>query len=381
MTTNRTTKLLILLIAVILTLFCCKSGRNGTDTDMNADIGRGFLTVLPIEPEAISLFVNLGHMSHPGHTLPSDHGGFYLTDYSVSEPFLCPADMILTHWDVMEYLNTGTSDYTISLSANRDRFIITVGHLSDIHPSIRSVTPENAEAQCEEYSIGSDRFRHCLHWLNIPVHAGDTLGTAGGRLPWGIDFGVFDKNRRIEFASDRFDDSLYPYTVSPLDYFTDEICDHLIPKCGDYLCGWPAIRTKAPIGGTVDYDVPGTAQGLWFRSADSLAGLSADIALVYHNVDPDIPVFSIGLFFQDLPAGPYQFTPADTGIVNRLFNKVVPDGRIYRYDIHYDCSADPSMRYVMLLELLDDTHMKIEKQIPDAGPPWRFTEDALHFER
>lgn len=77
-----------------------------------------------------------------------------------------------------------------------------------------------------------------------------------------MDFGVYDRMRRIEFAGGRFDNSLYPYTVSPLNYFTGEISSVLVPKCADYLFGRPVFRMEPPVGGTVDYYIPGTAQGL-----------------------------------------------------------------------------------------------------------------------
>ncbi len=105
------------------------------------------------------------------------------------------------------------------------------------------------------------------------------------------------------------------------------------------------------------------------------------IALVYHNVDPDVPIFSIGNSIIGLNSGPYTFATQDTGYVDRSFDSVKPDGHIYQYDAWYHCSTTPDMRAVFLLQLIDDSHLKIEKQDDSSGPPWQFTNNAVMFDR
>jgi len=364
----------------LLTVFMCQSGKKGADPVQ--EIGKGFLTALPLRPENFYLFVNLGHMSQPGHVFPSDHGGFYLNDYLVSKPVLCPAGMEIIRITVTEHVNKGYSDYAMTLSANGERFQIVFGHLSRIRDSILERAEAGGGPNCDTYSTAGDTYRNCWYGTSIPVSAGDTLGEAGGNPgQFGLDFGVYDRTRRIEFAGGRFDNSQYPYTVSPLDYFTEEICAVLIPKCGDYLCGRPYFRTEPPVGGTVDYDLPGTAQGLWFKSGEPMYPEDPHLALVYHNADPGVPVFSVGVSLTGLDSGTYTFAPADTGSVDRSFRGVQSDGRIYRYQIRYPCEAETAARAVLLVQLTDASHLKIEKQAADAGPPWRFTSNAVMYER
>ncbi|NQT25593.1 hypothetical protein HQ585_09580 [candidate division KSB1 bacterium] len=377
---NLHTMIVLLCLAAVLLHTACKK-----DSEILAPrilVGKGLLTVLPLSPEDFHLFVNLGHMSQPGHTFPSDHGGFYLTDWLIRVPIFCPADMIITRVDRSEHVNHGYSDYSLILSVNESEFQIVIGHISSIHPYILEKILDWEDAECESYSVATDTFRHCITWTNIPISAGDTLGTAGGNPgQFGLDFGTFDQNVTHVFASDRFDDYLYPHTVSPLDYFTDEINAILIPRCGDSFCGLPTVRTKDPVGGTIAYDVPGTAQGLWFKPGEPLFPETPHLALVYHNVDPDVPQFSVGTSLPGLISGPYTFDISDTGTVNSAFDEVIPDGQIYQYDIRYDCSTTADMRHVFLMQLLDEETLKIERQEVSAGPPWQFTENAVLYER
>ena len=367
-----------LFITILLFLYTCKSTQEEKD---KVAVGKGFLTVLPLDVDDFFLFVNLGHMSQPGHIFPSDHGGFYLTDYMTPVLVFCPADMTITRVVESEHVNHGYTDYGLTLSVNDDEFQIVIGHMSEIHDTILEKAKEFNNKECETYSTSGDTFRNCLTWTEIPISAGDTLGMAGGNPgQFGLDFGTFDKTKRIEFATDRFDEYLYPYTVSPLDYFTEEISQILIPQCGDSFYGVPTIRTVPPIGGTVDYDVKGTAQGIWFKVGESMFPEDPHMALVYHNVYPDVPIFSIGNSVTGLVLGPYTFTTQDTGYVDRSFDNVKPDGNIYKYDAWYH-SNTPYGHMILLLQLIDESHLKVEMQDTSSTPPWQFTNNAVLFDR
>ena len=367
-----------LVITILLLIFSCKSTQEEKD---KVEVGKGFLTVLPVDVNDFFLFVNLGHMSQPGHIFPSGHGGFYLTNYMTYVPVLCPADMIITRVVESEHVNHGYTDYGLTLSVNDDEFQIVIGHMSEIHDTILEKAKEFNNKECETYNTSGDTYRNCLTWTEIPISAGDTLGMAGGNPgQFALDFGTFDKTRKIEFATDRFDDYLCPYTVSPLDYFTEEISQILIPQCGDFFHGLPTVRTKPPVGGTVDYDVSGTAQGIWFKVDAPFSPEDPHMALVYHNVDPDVPIFSIGNSVTGLVPGPYTFSVKDTGYEDRSFDSVKSDGHIYKYNSWY-LSNTPYGHMILLLKLIDDSHLKIEMQDTSSTPPWQFTNNAVLFDR
>ena len=341
----------------------------------------GFLNVLPLNIEDFFMFVNLGHLSPPGHIFPSGHGGFYLSDHLTPVPVFCPADMIITRIAESEHVNHGFTDYGITLSVNDGEFQIVFGHMSKIHETILEEAKTFGDIDCETYTTAGDTYINCSIWTEIQISAGDTLGWAGGNPgQLGLDFGTYDKTKQNEFATARFDDYLYPYSVSPLDYFTEEIHEILIPICGDSYYEMDMVRTKPPIGGTIDYDIEGTAQGLWFKVGEPLFPEDPHMALVYHNVDPDMPIFSIGNSLIGLDYGWYTFTIQDTGYIDRSFDAVKSDGHIYKYNAWYQ-SPTPYGHMTLLLQMIDETHLKIEKREITNGSPLQFSNNAVLYDR
>ena len=372
--------LVFLLIFLTFIVTCCRTGEDVTGPEY-VEVDKGFFSVLPLNPEDFYLFVNLGHMNPPGHTFPSAHGGFYLTDYLERRPIFSPADMRITRFKVAEHVGKGYSDYTIEMAVNDGQFKVMLGHVSSIHPLLLGQAPPLENGECETYSSGLDSFRTCMQWVDIPVSAGDTLGEAGGNPgQFGLDFGVYNRAVDHEWQCERLLDYDYPWAVSPMDYFTDEINAILIPITGDGLCGTTVIRTKPPIGGRVNFNALGTAQGIWFRKGAPLNPENQHIALVYHNADPDVPIISVGTSQIGLPSGEYSFIPEDTGHANRHFIDVVPNGQVYTYQIHYPCPTWP-FEYMLLMQMLSETEIKIEKQELTDGPPWEFTVNAVEYER
>jgi hypothetical protein len=369
---------LLLFMTIIATW--CNKGEDVTGPE-HVDVGKDFFTVLPLMPEDFYLFVNLGHMNPPGHTFPSAHGGFYLSDYMQKRPIFSPADMRIIRFKIAEHVGKGYSDYTIEMAVNDGQFKIMLGHVSSIHPALLAQAPPLEDGECESYSSGLDSFRTCMQWVDIPVSAGDTLGEAGGNPgQFALDFGVYNRAIDHEWQCERLLEYDYPWAVSPMDYFTDEINAILIPITGDGLCGSTVMRTKPPIGGQVNFNAPGTAQGIWFKKGAPLFPEDQHIALVYHNADPDVPIISVGTSQTGLPSGEYSFTSADTGLANRHFIDVVPNGQVYTYLIHYPCPAW-FFEYVLLVQMISETEIKIEKQVVTAGPPWEFTDNAVEYER
>jgi len=346
------------------------------------EVGNGFLTVLPLNAADFYLFVNLGHLNPPGHTFPSDHGGFYLTNWEVQVPVFSPGDMTISRITRVEHVNKGYFDYDMTLSVNNGGFELVFGHLSALHASIETQVTNWDDENSETYTTGGDTYTRTTAWTDISVLAGDTLAYAGGNPgQFGVDFGAFDQSVTIDFASDRFDGYKFPHTVSPLDYFTEEIRNILIPMCGDYVNGVPTIRTVPPIGGTVDFDLPGTLRGLWFRDGEPTSPEDPHLALIYCNVIPDVPLFCTGVSIPNLNTGLYTFTPVDVGETNRLFEDADTIGQMYIYEIRTRGKADGVIDAILLVQLIDATRIRIERQEIADGPPWVFTAQAIDFIR
>ncbi len=349
--------------------------------DPYVDVGDGFLTVLPLNESDFFLFVNLGHLNPPGHTIPSDHGGFYLTDWQNQIPVFSPADMYITEISRVEHVDEGFVDYSLELSVNNKDFKLIFGHLSALHTSVES-TVNWSDGDINTYSTGGHMYKTTRVKTHIDIKAGALMAYGGGNPgQYGIDFGAFDKTKYIEFASKRFDNYDYVNTVSPLDYFTQEIRDILIPLCGDFSQGVPKVRTVPPIGGTIDYDLPGTLRGLWFKEDEPTFPEDPHLALVYDNVDPEIPVFSVGTSIPYLSSGTYTFTPENTGNTNRLFEEANAIEQLYIYEIHHDYSSDAAIDGILLVQLTNSSHLKVEFKNVTDGPPWTFTSEAITFIR
>ena len=378
----KTTHLFILCVLLILCNACKKNKDDDDPSYMNEEIGKGYLTVLPIDEDDFYLFVNLGHQNPPGHVFPSGHGGFYLTDYMQTSNVYSPGNLFITQIVRLEHVTAGIQDYTLKLSSPQGRLNITFGHLSSIDSSILAKAPSFDGSECETYMAGGNDYHMCIVWTNIEVSAGDIIATGGG-LPgqFGVDFGVYDKKRPVKFVHNRWADYDYGYAVSPLDYFTSEITEILTPLCGDYVCGSRNIRTIDPIGGTIEYDSTGTLQGLWYKPDHFGDSEDYHISFVFDNTQPWIPVICWGISVPGSTPGVYTFDTENSGIVNRKFVDVVPDGNIYRYEIKDECSNNPPENSMLLIQLIHSDTLKLETQQPSAGPPWNFTDSAVYFIR
>ncbi|MBN2090099.1 hypothetical protein JW964_10810 [candidate division KSB1 bacterium] len=368
----------IAIASIFFNLNCDKNALNPPDEGISV----GFLTALPLNEKDIELFVNLGHLNPPGHTFPSDHGGFYLKDWQKKVNVYAPGTMKITEISVIKHISDGITDYTLTLSSEYGSFKVVLGHLSGINDEILAQAPPLENDQCENYMAGGKNYQKCTIRVKIPIQAGEIIGIAGGNPgQYGVDFGTFDQTKKINFATNRFNDYQYPYTVSPLDYFTDKITKKLTPICGDYICGARLIRATPPIGGTVTYDIAGTAQGFWFKKGASTFPEDVHVALIFDNVEANLPVFSVGTSIDGLKSGLYTFQTKTNGILNRAFKNVVPDDQIYRYEITHRCKGASIPNTIILLKMLTKTELQIECQNISQGPDWKFTSKAVNFER
>jgi hypothetical protein len=59
---------------------------------------------------------------------------------------------------------------------------------------------------------------------------------------------------------------------------------------------------------------------------------------------------------------------------------MVPDGQVYTYRIHYPCPTW-DFEYMLLVQMISETEILIEKQELTDGPPWVFTDNAVRYER
>ena len=121
--------------------------------------------------------------------------------------------------------------------------------------------------------------------------------------------------------------------------------------------------------------MPGTAQGCWFLLGTSETyPEDPHLALVRSNTHPDYAVLSTGNSVPNLASGAYEFLPENSGLLNRGFQDIVPDGQVYGFRVN-------QFGGVIILHMPDAETLWIEvlqeRTIDSAN--WGFTEDKVEF--
>jgi hypothetical protein len=211
----------------------------------------------------------------------------------------------------------------------------------------------------------------------VAVSAGELLGTVGGAPnPASLDVSLWDRRiTSLRYAnaarwisnSDGFDNF---HVVGASDYFAEPARSAIAAKVGSF--DGRVRRTTSPLGGTIELDVPGTAQGAWLNPSQPTHPETPHLAIIPDHVDPNQIDVSMGMSQPGVSARQYQVTPRTTGLVNRRPSDIPADGQIYCYE--------PQFGAVLLLRLMDATTLRVEAR-PNATTcasqePWTFTAGA-----
>lgn len=342
----------------------------------------------PVNLDEIASITPLGNLNPPGHTFPVKHMYINLKNIDSStdaeEPtpirtLYAPGNIVITQISLAEYLDKGESDYSIDFSPCEE-FFAYFKHLASLSDKLEQAFNQG-KGDCWEENPGGNRMRNCDKEVNIELEAGEVIGTVGGRT-FNFDFGSSDMRVDPSEAA-RYDRRFegIGYVVCPLDYFSKDIKEALYAKLGDHSSGGQK-RTIEPVCGTPHQDLVGTAQGVWYLQGSS--GLDKEdqhIALVHDNIDPRIPVFSIGTSLEKfgIESRTYEFEPKSTGFVDRDFADVKADGNIYCYEFNKGFGDDV---FQVLLQMETDEKLKIGKGRSTwcGSGPWDFGEYVI-FEK
>ncbi|MCD6359048.1 MAG: hypothetical protein J7L90_03755, partial [Dehalococcoidia bacterium] len=129
--------------------------------------------------------------------------------------------------------------------------------------------------------------------------------------------------------------------------------------------------------GSVMQDIPGTAQGCWFLSGNSETyPEDPHLALVHDNVHPSQAVFSVGISVPNLESRTYEFPPQSSGLLNRDFSDITPDGQIYGFQTEGFSGA-------IIVKMPDAETLWIEAIEGGGTSPstWSFTSNKAIFKR
>lgn len=242
------------------------------------------LTHGPMDMEDVSNIEPYGLMIG-AHVTPIDHQYFAPADYNSPrdsyEVYAMANGKIVNIQHRVSNENTGqhiTDEYRIVFAHT-----CTVLTYYDL---VTSLTPE-IKAEFDENE--SNNYAN----VNIEVEAGQLIGWIGGQT---LDFAVWDTEKPLTgFVNlDSYNAEAWKlYTANPFDYYTEELTDLLWPK---YL------RDEEPIAGQIDYDIDGKLVGTWFvEGTNGYQGeppeyWSTHMSIVYHHLDPERIILSIGNF-------------------------------------------------------------------------------------
>lgn len=284
-------------------------------------------TVSPVDLGELDEITPLGNIGPPGHTLPTEHLYLHLWPTGTSSalvPLKAPGDIHITGISVAADENAPhQEDYTFTFALCKDVFGY-FKHAKELSVELKAAL-DNAECEGVAESHGL-----CSKRILLAVSAGTVIGKVG-HTQGNFDFGAYDYRVQLPFAN-------------PASYGDLEAAGFGRPRSLSIVCPLdlyaPAVRTQfynkiqrtaGPRCGTTMQDVPGSLQGNWFYNRGR-ADLEWDnhLAFVHGNGDPSTAVISVANVFMD--PSKWVFSPSGSGLANRDFKDVKPDGSIYCYD-------------------------------------------------
>ncbi|MBN2536610.1 MAG: hypothetical protein JXB88_27250 [Spirochaetales bacterium] len=317
-----------------------------------SEVGMPLFTALPLDQENFTRFIPLGNLNPPGHTLPTDHHYFVLTDYLNIVPVYAPGKIWITEIRSSYHHSEDFTDYDITFYACREVMAI-YGHISSLSTELSNYY---ADAPAE-YSDTYDTFTITSKRLFVEIDSGEIIGTAGGNPGQHcLDFGVYDSRVCYSFANPSRYHQHYKHAVPCLDYYEETLQNTLESMCE---------RSIEPIGGTVALDIPGSAQGNWFTPGEPTYPEDMNLALVHDNIDPAIPVFSVGTSISALPCGCYSFSVSGSGFANRDSCNISADGNLYNFPFNLGTPDS----FIIVIQLVNANTLRIEIQA-ESDAPW-----------
>lgn len=318
---------------VLISFLVFFAGCTQTNTQSRIPCDEPIFDYSPIALDKIKHVVPLGNLNpEGGHTLPTRHMYFYPTEPT---ELVAPARIRLTN---LHYF-IGNDDYEIGFEVCEDvrgYFI----HLDTLSPVL-----------AEKVGLDDCEGDMCFMDLDFWVEAGEVLGTVGGKT--NFDFGLIDSRITHDFVNPLRYGSHILSAVCCLDYYNNSMKELLYSRLDGDSCG------------TVMHDVEGTLQGNWFEESANQGyqreTYSKELAFVPDNVNTSMGIVSVGGTITE--PSRWGFTPTHEGTVNREPSEIVP-GDAYCYE-HW--SGDR-----VLIQLLDETTLKIEHQIGLCEEPYVF---------
>ena len=339
-------------------------GRSG-DSGKEAQTPDRF-TASPANPDDIAHIFPMGLMTG-AHVTPVDHQYYYWNELQVPlerYPVYSPAD-----------------GYVINIQFLENDYIVFIEHSQYV---------QTEYIHLEKLTGPLAAFNGKVSWhkplnVRVPVKAGEMIALDGGTN--GFDFSVHDYSMQLTGFVNPDSYVAEPWkihTADPYDYFVEPVLSWLLAK---------NVRQVKPLGGKIDFDIPGRLIGNWFvEGTNGYAGLrqpsgpikpdqqvgywNTHLAIAPDPIDPTAIIVSTGWFdgqtaqlaVMDIAPHPEEVS-AETGLVKYelvdwqyvygannqpwtgINRKMQSDIRVKVY---------PHIRGVVIFSLLDDDHLKAE---------------------
>jgi hypothetical protein len=302
----------IAVVTLFLFSLACKPKRKDDFT-----LVPGIFTHAPMNPADYKGLVPLGNLNPPGHTYPTDHLYFYLTDVTQSYPVFAMGAQTLTR--VKKYTHGGTAtDYSLEMRVG-GKYYLFYYHVASLEATLEAKIGA-INSNCKTYETGGVTHSYCEKDVNIPLTAGQVIGKVGG-VPGqnALDVGL------ARWGNGDDNNTFY----CPIDYCDATLKAQLQTRFSNY--NGTILRTAPPVCGEVNQGIAGTLQGIWFKKGSPKYPEDPNIAFVHDNINPALPAISVGTSQTNFPAGVYSFPIAGAGTVNRDFKEVKP-GSIFCFD-------------------------------------------------
>ena len=314
---TRLPAILLLCVCLFMAVIACNKKDEYKEVYNGPNYPASF-TNSPIEVSKINFGLSLGWIQPSGHTIPTDHVYFWY-----SNP------------------NNSTTLPVYALCPGKIEHILTV--------------PVMGIKECKVWFRVNEKFSYYLdHIVLDPSLAENSLVTAGqkiGTTGYGtsIDLGAIDETITLSgFVNPKRYYSEELHCGKPYTYFTEPLRSQLYALVD---------REGTDKDGKIDIDVPGRLVGNWFLDGsvfytDGPDGWDKELSFAFDIQHPSIVLVSIG--------GTIGLTgkwtiPDDALLPSQVS---VASGKIaYRL---YGSKADWQQRGLMIVQMTDDTHIKVQ---------------------
>lgn len=314
----------ILLLACISS--CSKNGGGGSGNTYSGPNEASRFLYSPIDVSKIKFLLSLGWIQPVGHTIPADHVYFWYDNP-----------------------NNATILPVYALTSGKVEKILLV--------------PVLGIQECKTWFRVNEKFSYYLDHIVLDpsikegstVTAGQKIGTTG--YGTSIDLGAIDETITLTgYANPARYAGEELYCGKPFQYFTDALKAQLYPLVD---------REGTDKDGRVDIDIPGKLTGNWFLDGtafytDGPDGWDKELSFAFDIQHPSVVLVSIGGTIGMVgkwTLAPGTILPSQVGVVNgKVAYPLYSAGGI---------AADPNQRGLMIVQMIDEKHIKVET-FPDS---------------